>query len=74
MKMLMDPKNRGGLFAFVGAAVVGLTLMLGEDSNQREITWQEFQAKYLDEGKVGCAYHAVLLASSSSMSHCLSFT
>mmetsp|Transcript_4634 Transcript_4634/g.11903 ORF Transcript_4634/g.11903 Transcript_4634/m.11903 type:complete len:719 (-) Transcript_4634:29-2185(-) len=54
VKVLMDPNNRGGAL-LLAAAVTGLTTSamytLGAP-DEREITWQEFRAKFLEEGKV----------------------
>jgi hypothetical protein len=52
MKVLMDPQNRASVAAILAGLVVGAVYLLGSDGNQREITWQEFRSKYLEEGKV----------------------
>lgn len=52
MTVLLDPKNRGSVLALFTSLAIGGVLLLGGESNQREVTWQEFRAKYLDEGKV----------------------
>lgn len=51
MKMLMQPENRTAILATMLALGLGASMM-GQQEPQREINWQEFRQKYLNEGLV----------------------
>eukprot|EP00041_Stephanoeca_diplocostata_P029187 m.855370 g.855370 ORF g.855370 m.855370 type:complete len:827 (-) comp23509_c0_seq1:2079-4559(-) len=52
-KLLMSPENHRALMILAASAVgLGTWAIISSEENTREITWQEFRTRYLEEGKV----------------------